>query len=93
MNHPTTNLKQQDIPANIREAESQNLTSVEQIALKIAYFDGDGVDRWRVHGRREEIETALKNIGMLNADTRSTITNFIDSCRESMGDISEYYND
>jgi len=93
MNHTTANLKLKDIPTNIREAESQNLTSVEQIALKIAYFDGQGVDRWRVHGRREEIETALKNIGMLNADTSSTITNFIDSCRESMGDISEYYND
>lgn len=93
MNRTTTNLKQQDIPHNIGEVDSQNLTSIEQIALKIAYFDGQGVDRWRVHGRREEIETALKNIGMLNADTRSTITNFIDSCRESMGDISEYYND
>ena len=92
MNH-TANLKLKDIPTNIREAESQALTSVEQIALKIAYFDGEGVDRWRVHGRREEIETALKNIGMLNADTSSTITNFIDSCRESMGDIREYYND
>ncbi len=92
MNH-TANLKLKDIPTNIREAESQALTSVEQIALKIAYFDGQGVDRWRVHGRREEIETALKNIGMLNADTHSAITNFIDSCRESMGDISEYCND
>lgn len=93
MNRTTTNLKKQNIPHNIREVDSQKLTSIEQIALKIAYFDGQGVDRWRVHGRREEIETALKNIGMLNADTRSTITNFIDSCRESMGDISEYYND
>jgi len=93
MNRTTTNLKKQNIPHNIREVDSQNLTSIEQIALKIAYFDGQGVDRWTIHGRREEIETALKNIGMLNADTRSTITNFIDSCRESMGDISEYYND
>lgn len=83
MTPSTANLKLQDAPHNIRQVEELKLGKIEEIALKIAYFDGKGVSRWDVVNNCELIENALREIGMYNQDTHDTLNCLRESARES----------